>query len=150
MEITFKTAKDTDIDLLALFVRDFYEYDQHHFDETIVRAALTRFLSDETLGQTWLILADGEAVGYMVLTLGYSLSHPGREAFVDEIFIQESHRQRGIGRQALAFAEAWCRATGVRALHLEVERENTKARAFYRAIGFENHDQYLMTYWIGG
>ncbi len=86
----------------------------------------------------------------MVLTLGYSLSHPGREVFVDEIFIQESQRRHGIGRQAFAFAEAWCRATGVKALHLEVERENSKAWAFYRAIGFEDHDQYFMTCWMGG
>ena len=45
----------------------------------------------------------------------------------------------------MAFAETQCRAVGVRALHLEVERDNTNARALYRKVGFVDHDRYLMT-----
>jgi len=37
---------------------------------------------------------------------------------------------------------------GVKALHLEVERTNTAAQAFYRKIGFKDHSRYLMTKWL--
>ncbi|MFN8454660.1 MAG: GNAT family N-acetyltransferase [Anaerolineae bacterium] len=87
-------------------------------------------------------------MGYMVLTLGYSLSYGGRDAFVDEIFIRESRRGQGISRQAFAFMEAWGRQHGLKALHLEVERANHRARAVYQALGFEAQEQYLMTCWL--
>jgi GNAT superfamily N-acetyltransferase len=149
MASLFKVAQPSDLETLVPLVRDYYEYDRHYFDESIVRAALTWFLNDETLGRAWLIEVNGVVVGYMILTLGYSLNYLGRDTFVDELFIQESWRGRGLGRAALAFLEAWGREHGVKALHLEVEQANTTARAVYQALGFEDHDQYLMTCWLG-
>jgi GNAT superfamily N-acetyltransferase len=46
-----------------------------------------------------------ETIGYIVLTLGDSLEYHGRDAFVDEIYIRESHRGKGIGAQAIKFVE---------------------------------------------
>ena len=43
------------------------------------------------------------AVGYLVLTLGYSLEYGGRDAFIDEVYIRSSYRGRGIGTAALTF-----------------------------------------------
>ena len=97
-----------------------------------------------------MIEADGGPVGYVVLTLGFSLEFHGRDAFVDEIYIRAQYRGRGIGGKALAFAEGACRSLGVRALHLEVERKNTAAQAVYRKVGFKDHDRYLMTKYVVG
>lgn len=149
METTFKIAQISDIEILLPLVRDFYEYDGHHFNEGVVRTALTEFLNDASLGQVWFILTGETVVGYMVLTLGYSLSFGGRDAFVDEIFIRENQRGRGIGRQAFAFLETWGRQHGLKAIHLEVERVNSRARAVYQALGFAEQEQYLMTCWPG-
>ena len=148
MDINFKVAQLSDIDVLETFMREYYEFDHLPFDESIARQALINFLDDETLGRIWLIQADGEAVGYLALTLGYSLEYHGRDAFIDEIYVRESRRGQGIGTKAIEFAEEAGRALGVNALHLEVERENTKAQAFYRMVGFEDHDRYLLTKWI--
>ena len=48
----------------------------------------------------------------------------------------------------VGFAEGVCRGRGVRALHLEVERENTRAQSIYRRAGFVDHDRYLLTKWL--
>lgn len=148
MDIAFKVAENADMDRLVTFVREYYEYDCHPFDEEIVRAGLAEFLSDERLGRLWVIRADAEAVGYMALMRGYRLAH-GYDAFLDEIYVRPNYRSQGIGRQALAFAEEACRELEVKALHLEVERENTRARALYTAIGLVDYNHYLMTCWIG-
>jgi GNAT superfamily N-acetyltransferase len=92
------------------------------FDEAAARQALEKILRDHSLGGVWLIQDGDEAIGYVVLTLGDSLEYHGRDAFVDEIYICESHRGRGIGAQAIKFVEKICRSLDVRALHLEVER----------------------------
>jgi ribosomal protein S18 acetylase RimI-like enzyme len=72
----------------------------------------------------------------------------GRDAFIDEIYIRESHRGKGIGAKVIKFVEETCRSLEVQALHLEVERANTRAQAFYRKIGFQGHNRYLLTKWI--
>jgi len=145
MEPTFKIARPTDIETLLQFMREYYEFDHLQFDEEIARAALAKFIGDDSLGRLWLIHSRDEAIGYLVLTFGYSLEYGGRDAFIDEVYIRESSRGYGIGTRALKFAEEACRALGVRALHLEVERANVNALGVYRKVGFVDHDRYLMT-----
>jgi diamine N-acetyltransferase len=148
MDVAFKLADVLDVDLLIEFVREFYELDHLVLDEKAVRSALKQILNDDSLGKVWLIHVDGEPVGYVVLTLGFSLEFHGRDAFIDEIYIRAQHQRRGIGRRAIEFVEGACRSLGVRALHLEVERENTRARDMYRKVGFEDQDSYLMTKYV--
>jgi ribosomal protein S18 acetylase RimI-like enzyme len=45
----------------------------------------------------------------------------------------------------MALAKAACREAGVRALHLEVERANARARALYARSGFTDQDRLLLT-----
>jgi ribosomal protein S18 acetylase RimI-like enzyme len=95
----------------------------------------------------WVIQADAQAVGYMAVMFGYRLAH-GYDAFLDEIYVRPQYQNRGIGRRALAFAQETCHELGVRAIHLEVERENTKARALYTAVGYVDYGHYLMSCWL--
>jgi len=148
METTFRIAERTDSETLLQFMREYYEFDHLPFDAHIAHPALEKLLSDNSLGRVWLIHLRGEAIGYIVLTLSYSLEYGGRDAFIDEVYVRADHRGRGVGTSALAFAENACRSLGVRALHLEVERANTNAHSLYRKVGFVDHDRYLMTKWI--
>jgi len=106
--------------------------------------ALANLIGRPDLGGVWLIGAAGGPVGYLVLTWGYSLEFGGRDAFLDELYLEAAWRGQGLGRQAMRFAEEACRANGVLALHLEVERENVKAQAFYDKTGFENRAHYFL------
>lgn len=148
LKINFRLAENADIDTLIQFMEELYRHDHIPFDESSARHALQQIINDFSLGKIWLIHVAKEVAGYLVLTLGFSLEYHGRDAFIDEIYIQEKFRGLGIGKKAITFAEERCRSLGVRALHLEVERSNTGAQAFYRKTGFEDHDRYLMTKWI--
>ena len=145
MDTTFKLAEPADVELLLQFMREYYEFDRLHFDESTARSVLRKFIGNDALGRLWVIAHEGEAVGYLVLTLGFSFEFGGYDAFIDEVYIRECQRGRGIGKMALQVAEEECRVLEVRALHLEVERENTNAHALYRKVGFIDHDRYLMT-----
>jgi ribosomal protein S18 acetylase RimI-like enzyme len=145
MAITFTIATPADIALVLQFMREYYEFDHLTFEEEVARSALERMIGDEALGRIWLISYAEESVGYLVLTLGYSLEFGGRDAFIDEVYIRSSHRGKGIGTAALTFAEDQCRGLGVRALHLEVEHANTNAYGVYRKAGFVDHERHMMT-----
>lgn len=148
MQATFTIAQASDADRLVPLLREFYDYDHIPLDETAARRALAELLADARLGRVYLIEIGDALVGYLVVTFGFSLEFKGRDAFVDELFLREGFRRRGLGSRALAVAEACCRGEGVRALHLEVERANTSAQEVYRRAGFRDHDRYLLTKWL--
>jgi len=145
MEPEFRLANPADIDTILEFMRQFYAIDEYPFEEHAARTALDNIVHDLSLGRVWLIHIGEEAIGYIVVTFGYSLEYRGRDAFIDELFVLASHRNQGVGTKAIQFALEACPALGIRALHLEVERTNVTGQTLYRKFGFEDHDRYLMT-----
>jgi diamine N-acetyltransferase len=148
MNVNFKPAAHDDLELLVGFMRALYAHDEIAFNEAVARRATVALLSDEALGRIWLIEADEKSVGYIVLTYGYSLEFHGRDALVDELFLTEAVRGRGLGRRTLEFVAAFCRAQGISALHLEVEHTNLHAHRLYRNFGFREHERHFMTKWL--
>ncbi|HEX8147312.1 MAG TPA: GNAT family N-acetyltransferase [Pyrinomonadaceae bacterium] len=148
MEPSFRVAEPSDADALVEMMRDFNAHERIAFDEPEVRAALAQLFANDSHGLACLILLNGEVAGYSVIAFGFSVEFRGRDAFVDELFVKDEFRGRGLGTAAIRFAEGLCRERGVRALHLEVERENTAAQSVYRRAGFVDHDRYLLTKWL--
>ncbi|GIK55377.1 MAG: GNAT family N-acetyltransferase [Chloroflexi bacterium] len=144
MGIAFRVAELADVATLLRFHVALNEYDGTVADPVRARAGLEILLGQENLGGVWLICADETPVGYIVLTWGFSLEFGGRDAFVDELYIEAGYRGQGVGRQTLAFAESVCQARDIQALHLEVARENVNAQAVYERVGFEKRAGYFL------
>jgi diamine N-acetyltransferase len=127
-------------------------------DRERARRAAEGLMANPELGGVWLIhvigeqvhgeQVDGEPVGYLCVTLCYSLEFDGRFALLDELYLEEAWRGRGIGAQAIAFATEWSRARGLAAIRLEVAHTNSRALGLYRREGFKAHDRHLMTKWL--
>jgi ribosomal protein S18 acetylase RimI-like enzyme len=148
MEPVFKLASVSSIETLLKLMSEFYVHEHLSFDEQAARSALKIILNNDSYGQIHLIHLDKEIIGYLVVTFGFSLEYRGRDAFVDEFYIQEKYRGKAIGKQGLQFAEKICQEQDIQALHLEVERENINAQAVYRKTGFVEHNRYLLTKWL--
>ncbi|BAY23239.1 acetyltransferase, GNAT family protein [Calothrix sp. NIES-2100] len=148
MEPVFKIASVSSIETLLKLMSEFYAHEQLSFDEQAASSALKLILNNDLYGQIHLIHLDNNIVGYLVVTFGFSLEYLGRDAFIDELYIQEKYRGQGIGKQSLQLAEKICREQNIQALHLEVERENIHAQTVYRKAGFVNSDRYLLTKWL--
>lgn len=145
MNPVFTLADVSEVELLIELMREFYVIEHLEFDEAVARPALAQILRDRRFGVIHLIRVGAEAAGYLVLTFGFSLEFGGRDALVDEIYLREDFRGRGLGKASLELAEAVCREEKISALHLEVDRANTRAQAVYRQAGFRDHDRYLLT-----
>ena len=144
----FRLAVETDADLLLEFMHAYYVFDGHGFDREKARTALVLLLRDARFGRAWLILDGASAVGYIVLCFGYSLEWLGRDAFVDEFYLREEYRGRGWGRATMDFVEDQARTEGIRALHLEVVRQNASALELYRRLGFREHESTFLSKYI--
>ena len=145
MTIHYRVAAIADLTTLLELVEEFHQHEKLPFDATLDREVLRHFLTDESFGRAWLIEQDDAVIGYLVLTLSFSVEYRGRDAFIDELYLRPQYRGQGIGTQLLAFAEAACRRLKVRALHLEVHIENPDAQRFYHRAGYQNYDRLLMT-----
>ena len=143
----FRAARTDDADAVLGLMRVYYEEDGYPFDEDIARRALTTLITQPALGAVWVATPDENraVVGYIAVTLGFSLEFGGRDAFIDEICIREDRRGEGLGKEGAEIAIDYCREQDVRAVHLEVEHHRTTARRLYESVGFENHDRELMT-----
>jgi GNAT superfamily N-acetyltransferase len=137
-----------DVDRVVAMMAQLYAQGSDPFDAARARRTTEALLTEPEFGGVWMILAQGELAGYLVVVLGYSLEFGGRFGLLDELFVAQSHRRRGLGSEALAFAGSQCRARGWQALRLEVGQKNERAISLYRRSGFQMHDRFLMTKWI--
>jgi ribosomal protein S18 acetylase RimI-like enzyme len=140
-----RPAIPSDLEAVLALHRDFFAEDGYAFRERESRGNLALLLVDPTLGRVLVIEEDGAAVGYLVLTFGFSLELGGRDGLVDEVYVSPAHRGRGLGTKALAAAEAECRELGIQALHLVVERTKKSTQALYRRVGFVAYDRDIMS-----
>lgn len=138
-------AQPDDLELLGSLMGAFYAESGFVLDLEAASAALAELIENPDLGRLWLILGYGKPVGYIAVTFGFSLEYHGRDAFIDDLFIQPGFRGRGLGMRVLEAIETECRVCGVRALHLEVGHANQAALALYQKQGFRDNDRRLLS-----
>jgi GNAT superfamily N-acetyltransferase len=144
----FQLLSDQELPTLLEMMREFYGQQQMQFDEVAASHAVTRALNNPDLAQIYLIFRGTELAGYFALTFCFSLEFHGRFALLDELYLREAFRRQKLGNAVVAFAEDLCRKAGVKALRLEVGRENQRAQSLYRAAGFKEDERNLMTKWL--
>jgi GNAT superfamily N-acetyltransferase len=150
MKIRIATLDDADT--LLPFVRAYHEFEGITSTSAERAEAVAPLLPEGTaVGRVWLIETKGEAIGYIALCFGYSIEFGGRDAFVDEFYIAEEARGRGIGSAVLEAVKLEAVNFGVRVLHLEVDRGNHAAKRLYSSAGFASRERFhLMSCRLGG
>jgi ribosomal protein S18 acetylase RimI-like enzyme len=142
--ITFQPLNSSIIEKTVLLMQEFYAIDNYPIDVTVSIGLFQEFIRNENLGKAWLIFHNNEAVGYLILTFVFSFEYQGKIAFLDELYVIETARGKGIGSKAIDFIKAESHKLSLKLIYLEVEPHNTKAQKLYLASGFEMHNRKLM------
>jgi GNAT superfamily N-acetyltransferase len=142
--IEFKPLTTPDIETIVLMMQEFYAIDNYPISVDVSKSLFQDFISHDNLGKAWLILSDHEIVGYIILAYVLSFEYQGRIAFLDELYVTEKARGKGIGNEAIAFVKTESHKLSIKLLYLEVEPHNEKAQKLYLANGFEMHNRKLM------
>jgi len=137
-------AKPDDIDRILRLVADFHAEEGIEQDEATRRAAILPLLEGSPHGAIYLIGPGRAPIGYLAVSFGWSLEFGGLDGFVDEIYIRRSVRGRGIGSEVLLALPKALAGAGLKALHLEVDRANDKARKLYEKLHFEPRERYML------
>ncbi len=142
--ITFHPVKANTIESMVCFMGEFYAIDNYPFDSAKATNLWKEFIENEHLGKAWFIYNNKQVVGYIILTFVFSFEYQGKIAFLDELFVTETARGKGIGSKAIEFIKAESHKLSLKLIYLEVEPHNTKAQKLYLASGFEMHNRKLM------
>ncbi|MCJ7873713.1 GNAT family N-acetyltransferase [Marinovum sp. 2_MG-2023] len=113
-------------------------------DENRRRDGLAPLLAGSPHGAVYLIGPAKSPVGYIILSFGWSLEFGGMDGFVDELYIRPAVRGRGMATDVLYSLPRALKDAGLKALHLEVLRENTAAQGLYRKAHFNLRDNYCL------
>ena len=139
-------ATGEDLERLLPMVRVYHQDEGIDVTDEHRRAALEPLLDGSPLGAVWFIGPKMSPVGYVAVSFGWCIELGGMDGFIDEFWVREKVRGRGMGSEALALLMKSLREAGVKALHLEVAEGNTAERIYTRA-GFRRRDYALMT-WV--
>jgi ribosomal protein S18 acetylase RimI-like enzyme len=146
MSISIRRATLADIDSLLLMMRHMQTDDpwSEPFDELTAREHLSELLHNPHYGLVYIARDQRSPVAYLAICFDFSLEYRGKGAWIDELFVESSHRGQGIGTRLLDLAETASQECGAQVLHLEVNHGN-RAIQLYRRRGFVDHQRYLMT-----
>jgi GNAT superfamily N-acetyltransferase len=105
-------------------------------DDAKQTRALEKILSDESVGRIH-VARDGDKVVAMA-SLQYSIStaEGGLSASFEDFVVLPGYRSKGIGKALLGYVIAEARKQGVLRLTLLTDRQNKRAQALYRKLGF--------------
>jgi GNAT superfamily N-acetyltransferase len=142
--IEFKHITTADIETIVSLMEEFYAIDNYPIKSDVSKALFEEFISNKNLGKAWLIVSDNEIVGYLILTFVFSFEYQGKIAFLDELYVTEKARGKGIGSKAIEFIKDESHKLSLKLIYLEVEPHNKKAQNLYLANGFEMHNRKLM------
>jgi GNAT superfamily N-acetyltransferase len=131
-----RQATATDIPLLVDLMAEFYAEAGYDLNQARAGAAFAALVADERLGYVWIIQAEHQDVGHMVLTLRYAMEYGGVIACLDDLYVKQDWRNRGLGTSALIEARTFCEKAGIRALTVEVGYDNGPAQKTYGRVGF--------------
>ena len=140
-----RLAAREDIPALVSLMAEFYEEAGFLLPVDPAARSFAQLIDDPRLGAIWLLEEDGAAVGYLVVTFGFSMEFGGTRAFVDDFFVRPSFRGKGLGAAALKTVRKECSDHGVRALLVETDPDDHPARALYAREGFEASGRVLLT-----
>jgi len=137
-------AKPDDLERILRLVADFHVEEDITQDDATRRAAVLQLLEGSPHGAIYLIGPARAPIGYVAVTFGWSIELGGMDGFVDEIYIRPAVRGRGIGTEVLINLPKALAGAGLKALHLEVDRENETARRLYEKMHFSPRARYML------
>lgn len=92
MSIEFALAGKAGGEVLVRLARAFHLEDGHPLDNP-EEAALLQITRGEPFARSWVVREDGQAIGYLILTLGYSAEYGGRDGFIDDLYLNRTRNR---------------------------------------------------------
>ena len=118
--------------------REFYHSDAvlHPVPDTYFERTADEALRSDVYAEIFLFECENEAAGYGLIAKTYSQEAGGMVWWIEEVYVREAFRSKGIGREFFAYLDK-VKGSTVTRMRLEVEEDNTRAVALYKKLGYK-------------
>ena len=145
MRVTIRFATPADADTLHAFITGLAVYEREP-DAVLVTPAVLREQLAAARPPFECLLAehDGVARGFALFFATYSTWRGRPGIWVEDLFVPEAHRRRGVGRALLRRLAQLALERGCARLEWSVLDWNAPALGFYRTLGAQALDQWTI------
>lgn len=105
-----------------------------------------RLVNEESV--VFLAVNEDESLGFVQLYPTFSSVSMKRSWILNDLFVKESARKRGVGEKLLQASITFAKSTGAKGVSLETRNENVNAQRLYEKFGFEKESNYFYHYSI--
>jgi GNAT superfamily N-acetyltransferase len=105
-------------------------------DDTKQTRALEKILADESVGRILVAREGGRVVAMASLIYGISTAEGGLAASFEDLVVLPGYRGKGVATALLQYVIAEAKKLGVLRLTLLTDKQNKRAQALYRKLGF--------------
>lgn len=133
-----------DISHVTAVAEVFDAYRQYYGQESAIEEA-KQFLAERIANKEsviFLALEDGQPLGFTQLYPMFSSVSMRRSWTLNDLFVKENIRSKGIGKALLATAQHFIIQQGHKGLLLETTPDNTKAQSLYERLGWVREENY--------
>jgi GNAT superfamily N-acetyltransferase len=131
------TARREDLpQLVALLGVLFSQEAEFVPDDTKQTRALEKILADDSVGRIHVARDGGKVVAMASLVYGISTAEGGLAASFEDFVVLPGYRGKGIGSALLQYVITEAKKQGVLRLALLTDKQNKRAQALYRKLGF--------------
>lgn len=134
--LVIRDLAEADLGAVAALIRALN--DSEGYDPRLSPAARDvgkAFLGEGRTGR-FLVAESGTAlIGYVTFHTTYETTYASRGAYVGDLFVQDAHRRRGVGRRLLGAVASAVRRDGGAHLWWTALPKNAAGQAFYARLG---------------
>ncbi|MDT3401748.1 GNAT family N-acetyltransferase [Mucilaginibacter terrae] len=142
--------KRIDVDEIGLVSNLFNQYRVFYKQPSDEAASSSFLLQRLSNNESVIFVALDETdkpVGFTQLYPKYSSARLTKNWILNDLYVAQDHRKKGIGEQLIKTAMEFGKQTGATFIQLETQKENYTAQSLYKAIGFEQQvltDDFLL------
>ena len=137
-EYVIREIFDTEIDvvnnLLDKLIKDEKKYDNNINYDYVVKEYYQNKIDDSVI---FVATKENEIVAYL---FGYIVDSPvyiNKKAILDALYVEETHRQKGIAKKMITIFEEWCKKKNIDIIELTVCSQNNNSYNLYKRNGFD-------------
>jgi len=134
MEI--KLATPDQREAVIELINELWTFDNIEADRDNINRAVDLIFSRPGLAEIHLLYEGDKVAGYFILVPSFGIEYGGLYVVLDELFVREPFRRRGLGRQIVNFVLDRCREQGWLVIEVMAYEENKTAQYFYGSHGF--------------
>jgi GNAT superfamily N-acetyltransferase len=145
MNATIRPCRPDDAETLVTLIRELAVYEKlESFARATPEALRTHLFGPTPAAEAILAEVEGAAVGFALFFMTFSTFRGQPGLYLEDIFVRESHRGRGIGKAMLATVARRAVDRGCGRVEWSVLDWNAPSIAFYKSLGARPLDDWTV------